>query len=177
MKKHYLDAQTFLEESWQLGRAVLDSGWRPDMLVALWRGGSMPGVAVHEFLSVKGLKLLHMPLVCSSYTGIGQQANGVRFIGEDSVFARLSPGMKVLVIDDVFDTGITADAVLKELRSRGCEARIACVYWKQAGSKVDFPPDYYVRTCDDWIVFPHEIDGLSREEITEKSKVLGQLMA
>ncbi|MBQ4417236.1 MAG: alcohol dehydrogenase catalytic domain-containing protein, partial [Butyrivibrio sp.] len=40
------------------------------------------------------------------------------------------PGDKVLVVDDVFDTGKTAAAVKQRIESTGAEMRMACVYWK-----------------------------------------------
>jgi hypoxanthine phosphoribosyltransferase len=77
--KVYLDAQTYLRDGWRLARQILDSGWRPDVLLALWRGGAAVGAAVHEFLKVKGLSLRHMPVKCASYTGIGQSQTEVVF--------------------------------------------------------------------------------------------------
>ena len=109
--KVYLDAQEFLRDGWRLARQILDSGWRPDVLLALWRGGAPVGTAVHEFLKVKGVSLRHMPVKCASYTGIGQSQTEVVFSHADTVFAALEPGTKVLVVDDVFDTGRTAAAM------------------------------------------------------------------
>ena len=109
--KVYLDAQTYLRDSWRLARQILDSGWRPEVMLALWRGGAAVGAAVHEFLKVKGLSLRHMPVKCASYTGIGQSQTEVVFSHAEDIFASLEPGTKVLVIDDVFDTGRTAAAV------------------------------------------------------------------
>ena len=53
--KVYLSANEFLLDSFRLGKLVLDSGWRPDVLIALWRGGTPVGVAVHELLLYRGI--------------------------------------------------------------------------------------------------------------------------
>ena len=175
--KVYVDAREYLRDSWRLAKLVLDSGWRPDVMLALWRGGAATGVSVHEFFKVKGLSPRHMPVKCYSYSGIGQHSAEVRFEHADSVFAKLRPGEKVLVVDDVFDSGRTAAAVRSKLESLGCEMRMACVYWKPARNETNQTPDYHVREVDDWIVFPHEIEGLAEEEVREKDPVLAELMA
>ena len=174
--KVYVDAREYLRDSWRLAKAVLDSGWRPDVLLALWRGGAGIGVSVHEFFKVKGLSPLHMPVKCYSYTGIDEKSAEVRFEHADSVFAKLSRGDKVLVVDDVFDSGRTAAAVRAKLESLGCDMRMACVYWKPSRNETPFEPDYHVRKVEDWIVFPHEIEGLTEDEVAAKDAVLAELL-
>lgn len=176
-KKVYLDARDYLRDMWRLARQVLDSGWRPDVLLALWRGGAEVGVAVHEYLKVQGVSVRHMPIKCSSYTGIGTSNAKVKFEHADGVLAQLKPSTKVLVVDDVFDTGRTAAAVHERLAALGCDMRMACVYWKPAKNRTDLKPDYYVRDVgNDWIVFPHEIEGLSPDEIRRKDPLLTELL-
>lgn len=175
-KKVYLDARDYLRDMWRLGRQILDSEWRPDVLLALWRGGAEAGVAIHEYLKVQGVSVRHMPIKCSSYTGIGQSTTEVRFEHAESVLANLQPGTKVLVVDDVFDTGRTAAAMHAKLEALGCDMRMACVYWKPEKNVTTYQPDYHVRTLDRWIVFPHEIEGLTPAEIAEKDEVLAALM-
>ena len=88
----------------------------------------------------------------------------------------VTPGTKVLVVDDVFDTGRTAEAVHKKLEALGCDMKMACVYWKPEKNQTQHRPDFHVTTIDKWIVFPHEIEGLSPEEIEQKDPVLAALM-
>lgn len=177
-KKTYITADEFLRDSWRLAHAVRTSGWRPDVVVALWRGGAMPGVAMHEFLRATGWDVRHFPVKCSSYTGIGENAGDVVFSGDSSVFSSLKASEKVLVVDDVFDTGKTAAAVRTKMSVVGAEMRLACVYWKASGKSTGLPPEYYVRkTGNEWIVFPHEIDGLAADEVAEKDSALAGLLA
>lgn len=176
VRKCYLDAQDYLRDMWRLARKILDSGWKPDVLLALWRGGAEVGVAVHEYLKFHGVSPRHMPVKCYSYTGIGTSSTEVKFEHADAVLDSLRPGDKVLVVDDVFDSGRTAAAAHERMRQHGCEMRMACVYWKPEKNVTPYLPDYYVRTIDRWIVFPHEIEGLTKEEIFDKDPVLAELM-
>jgi hypoxanthine phosphoribosyltransferase len=75
-----------------------------------------------------------------------------------------------LIIDDVFDTGRSVETLLRELE-RQCEGnmpetvRIATVYYKPKRNRTEREPDYNVHETDDWLVFPHELEGLSEDEI------------
>ena len=153
-KKKYLSANEFLHDSWRLAAGVKASGWKPDILIALWRGGAAVGVSLHEFFKSSGWNVQHIPLKCASYTGIGENAGDVVFTLGDEIFGLLRPGDRVLVVDDVFDTG-----------------------WKPEKNRTDLKPDYFVKDVgNDWIVFPHEIEGLAPEELREKDPVLADLM-
>lgn len=176
--KHYLSADEYLRDTWRLAAAVKASGWRPDVLVALWRGGAPVGVALHEYFKVSGWGVKHIPLKCASYTGIGENSGGVEFTHGETVFGMLRTGVRVLVVDDVFDTGKTAAAVKARIDRTGAEMRLACVYWKPGKNRTDMKPDYYVKDVGlDWIVFPHEIEGLTRDEIAAKDPFLAGLLA
>jgi hypoxanthine phosphoribosyltransferase len=84
----------------------------------------------------------------------------------------------VLVVDDVFDTGKTAAAVKGKMDAIGTDMRMACVYWKPEKNATEMKPDYYVRDVGgSWIVFPHEVEGLSTDEVAKKDLSLAQLIA
>jgi hypoxanthine phosphoribosyltransferase len=177
-EKHYIDATEYLHDNWRLAAMVRRGGWRPDFLVGLWRGGAPVAVAIHEFLKVTGWSVQHVPLKCASYTGIGESEGEVTFTHGDIVFGMFRKGDKVLVIDDVFDTGKTAAAVKGRMDAIGAEMRLACVYWKPQKNITSLRPDYFVKDVGlDWIVFPHEIDGLAPEEVAVKDPALADLLA
>jgi len=177
IRKRYLSADEYLRDVWRLAAAVRASGWRPDILIALWRGGAPVGVAMHEFLKTSGWPVRHIPLKCASYTGIGENPGGVEFTHGDIVFGLLRPGDKVLVVDDVFDTGKTAKAVRERIDAVGAEMRLACVYWKPDKNTTDMKPDYFTKdTGLEWIVFPHEMEGLAADELAEKDPFLASLL-
>ena len=177
MKKAYLSADGYLRDIWRLAADIRGSGWKPDTLIGLWRGGAPAAIAVHEFLAASGWKVAHEPLKCSSYTGMAQNDGGVEFFGGEQVFGGLRRGEKVLFVDDVFDTGGTADAIRRRTQGLGVDMRLACVYWKSEANRTDMKPDYFVRDVGgDWIVFPHEIVGLSGGEVLEKDEFLAGLL-
>ena len=78
----------------------------------------------------------------------------------------------LLIVDDVFSSGLTASAVLQRLRRRlkanmPKNTRIAAPYYKPAHNRTDIRPDYHLHSVDQWLVMPYELSGLTREEIAE----------
>ena len=76
----------------------------------------------------------------------------------------------LLIIDDVFDSGSSIKAIGETLRKKmrrniPNDIRIATVWFKPKRNVTETIPDYYIHETDQWLVFPHELDGLSREEI------------
>ena len=111
MDKLYITADELLEDSFRLAAKIYASGFRPDLLLGAWRGGAPVAIGVQEFLAFKGLETDHMPLRLSSYTGIDRRAANVRLDGLEAVLERVTPGSAILLVDDVFDTGCSAQAV------------------------------------------------------------------
>jgi len=177
MNKQYLSANEYQRDMWRLASQIRKSGWKPDFLVGLWRGGAPVAIAVHEFFKATGWNIKHVPLKCWSYSGIGENEGKVLFMLGDAIFGMFREGDKVLFIDDVFDTGKTAAAVMDHMRGIGADAKIACVYWKPEKNRTTLRPDFFAKDIgNDWIVFPHEIEGLTPDEIREKDPVLADLM-
>lgn len=174
MSKIFLSANDFQEDCISLARKVYDDkSWTPELILALWRGGAQPGVIMSEVFSLLGPAVPHTIIKCASYAGIGEQ-DEVLFFGADAILDSIQPDQKVLIVDDVFDTGRTAAAVRQRLPK--ADLKFAMVYWKPEASKVNFKPDYYIHQCNQWIVFPHELKGLTREELHEKSPTLLKLL-
>jgi hypothetical protein len=168
--KIFITAEGLLRDSFALAAGILDSGFRPSVLVALWRGGAPIGIAVQEFLEYHGVTTDHIAIRTSSYSGIGQQEKTVRVHGIDYLVSRLSFDDRLLLIDDVFDSGRSLDAVVDEL-ARRCkrnlpdQLKVATVYYKPERNRSRRVPDFFVHSTDRWLVFPHELQGLSEEEI------------
>ena len=168
--KIYISANALLADSFRLGWQVIDSGFAPTHLVGIWRGGAPVGIAVQELLEHEGQPCDHIAIRTSSYDGIDTQGAEVRVFALGYLIESLGPDDRLLVIDDVFDSGRSIEAFLRELRLR-CrhntprEVRIATVYWKPARNRTALKPDFFVHESDAWLVFPHEINGLTMDEI------------
>jgi hypoxanthine phosphoribosyltransferase len=176
VEKQFISANSLLRDSMTLAMQVLHSGFRPTFLVAIWRGGAPIGITVQEVLEYHGVNVDHISIRTSSYAGIDQQEKAVRVHAIDYLVSRLEEHDRLLLIDDVFDSGRSLEAVISELRQR-CRRnlpgtiRIATVYYKPTRNRSSLMPDYFVNSTDTWLVFPHEIRGLSREEILANKPV------
>ena len=79
MEKHYIRADELLEDSFKLAWNVFESGYRPNYIVGVWRGGAPIGIAVQELLKVLGANSDHIAIRTSYYTGIGERKKKFRF--------------------------------------------------------------------------------------------------
>jgi hypoxanthine phosphoribosyltransferase len=176
MDKLFISADSLLRDSMELARLVVSSGFRPTFLAAMWRGGAPIGIAIQEVLEYHSIYADHIAIRTSSYTGIDTQHKTVRVHAVDYLVSHISADDELLLVDDVFDSGRSLEAVVKELKQR-CRAnwpkkfRIATVYYKSSRNQSELVPDYYVLDTDKWLVFPHELVGLTREEILEHKPV------
>ena len=176
VEKIFISADSLLRDSMQLAAQIVRSGFRPTFLVALWRGGAPIGITVQEVLEYHGIQADHIAIRTSSYLGIDNQAKQVRVHAVDYLVSRLAYEDQLLLIDDVFDSGRSLETVLAELgrrcrRNLPAQIRIATVYYKPERNRSAIEPDYFVRATNDWLVFPHEIQGLSRQEILDHKPV------
>jgi hypoxanthine phosphoribosyltransferase len=168
--KVYITADRLLKDSYRLANQIIDAGFHPTHLVGIWRGGAPIGIAVQELLSYHGIECDHIAVRTSSYTGIDQQQKEVRVYALGYLVDTLGPDDRLLVIDDVFDSGRSVEAFLGELAGR-CRynmperVKIATVYYKPSRNRTRLKPDFFVHETEDWLVFPHEICGLTEDEI------------
>ncbi|MEM6819322.1 MAG: phosphoribosyltransferase family protein [Pseudomonadota bacterium] len=181
MQKTVLTAQGLLEDSMRLGVQVLDSGFRPTMIIAIWRGGTPVGMAVQELLSFAGVDSDHIAIRTASYTGVDERDSKVAIFGLDYIINKVTPEDRVLIVDDVFDTGNTVVAVIEELRRRARDnmaddVRVAVPWFKPARNQTDIVPDYFVQETDEWLVFPHELDALDADELRRARPALANVI-
>ena len=180
MDKHYISSSQLLRDSFDLAWRVYESGFRPNYIVGVWRGGAPVGIAVQELLDVLGAKSDHIAIRTSSYTDIGERSRHVQVHGLNYLIRRLESEDSLLIVDDVHDTGLSIDQTIRDLEA-ACkkntpEVRIATPYYKPANNKTDRVPDYFVHESDEWLVFPHELDGLSIEEIAANKPELAHMV-
>jgi hypoxanthine phosphoribosyltransferase len=171
MDKTVLTAEDLLHDSFNLGLQVLESGFEPTMIIAIWRGGTPVGMAVQEILAYCGVESDHIAIRTSSYIGVDERG-AVAVHGLNYIIKKVCHDDRVLIVDDVFDTGNTIVAVIDELtkRARGNtpeDIRVAVPWFKPSRNETDIVPDYYLRETAEWLVFPHELDALTPEEMKE----------
>ena len=179
--KVYISAQQLLEDSLELGKQILASDFRPNFIVGVWRGGTPVGIMVQELLDFYGVETDHISIRTSSYSGLNKRKNNVRVHGLSYLTTSMNAEDSLLLVDDVFDTGLSVSAILKKLREKSRknlphDVRVATAYYKPGKNKTDFEPDFYVHKTDDWLIFPHEMEGLSHEEIVANKPHLLKVM-
>jgi len=168
--KVYISANDLLVDSFRLAQKIFDSGFRPDFIIGVWRGGAPVGIAIQEYLEYVGIHTDHIAIRTSSYYGINKQDKTVRVHGLDYIIDNVNAEHQVLLVDDVFDSGRSIRAIFDKLRARARRnmpetMRVATPWYKPAKNVTDITPDYYVHETDAWLVFPHELVGLTPEEI------------
>jgi len=169
-EKMFIQAQDLLRDSFLLGKSIIASGFRPDFIVGIWRGGTPVGIAVQELLDYAGIPTDHIAIRTSYYTGIESTQSKVQVHGLGYLIRKLNQEDSVLIVDDVFDTGMSIEAVITDLRER-CrrnmpnDLRIATPWYKPAKNRTGRAPDYFIHQTDKWLVFPHELQGLSSDEV------------
>ena len=172
MNKIVLSAQDLLEDSFKLGIRVLESGFRPTMIIAIWRGGTPIGIAVQEVMAYCGVESDHIAIRTSSYTAVNKPG-AVTVHGLNYIVKKICYDDRILIVDDVFDTGNTMVAVIEELKKRARdntpeEIRVAVPWFKPSRNETDIVPDYFEHETAEWLVFPHELDALTPDELRAK---------
>jgi hypoxanthine phosphoribosyltransferase len=181
MQKIFITAEELLRDSFKLAKLVHDSDFDPDFIIGIWRGGAPVGIAIQEYLDYVDVKTDHIAIRTSSYTGIDQQEKTVRVHGLDYIIENINADDNVLLVDDVFDSGRSIDAIFKSLeqktrRNMPLNVKIACPWYKPERNVTNRTPDYFINKTDSWLVFPHELKGLSREELVEGKPYIADLL-
>ncbi len=177
--KHYISAQQLLDDSFSLAIKVLESGYKPNFIVGVWRGGAPVAIAVQELLSYFGIESDHIAIRTSLYTGIDKRAAKVKVDGLDYLVKNLTAKDRLLLVDDVFDSGQSINQIIQDLqnecRKNAPEIKVATPYFKPKKNQTLRVPDFYLHETDEWVVFPHELAGLSLSEILENKPEVASL--
>jgi hypoxanthine phosphoribosyltransferase len=148
----------------ELAEMIERSGFKPDLIVGIARGGWIPARLLSDFLSNPNIASIKVEF----YVGIGETMNEPVVTQDIPVDVR---NLKVLVVDDVADTGKSLKLVKEKLESMGArEVKVATIYYKPWSI---FKPDFYVKTTDAWIIFPHEVKE-AIEILYKKFKIEGR---
>lgn len=173
MEKRIIAANDLLRDSFKLAADIYESGFRPDFLVGLWRGGSAVGIAVQEGLDYFGVPTDHIA-IRTSYSGAETYEKmltkkRIRVHGLEYLLDNVSAHHSLLIVDDVLSSGKSVRAVQRQLEKKARrnlphDIRVATV-WYRPTEKTRQAPDYFVHKTGDWLVLPYELTGMSVDEI------------
>lgn len=185
--KVFLDEAELIRDAFRLGVQIYESGFRPNFIVGLWRGGSTIGIYVQECLQTLGVSTDHTALR-TSYKGmthyqdmVASPETQIRVHGTQYLLENLNADDRLLIVDDVFGTGHSLAAVVARLqrhlkRNMPSDTRLATLYERPSANQTGFKPDYSLHKSEDWLVFPYEMNGLSRAEIDANKAYLTPIL-
>jgi len=154
------DVQSLTEE---VASQIQESGYVPDVIVAVSRGGFDPARILCDQLGIKRLASLQVEY----YRDINETSSTPEIVFPLNAEV---PDMSILVVDDVSDTGSSLRAARDHVLERGAsEVRVATLHVKPW---TKFRPDYSASVVESWIIYPWEIVE-SITSITEKLKLEG----
>ena len=148
-KREILSWEDFGVAARDLAQTVADSGYRPDVVVAVARGGLTVAGALAYALGVKNCGTVNVEF----YTGVDERLD-VPVVLPPTLDMVDVAGLRVLVADDVADTGHTLRLVREVLAQHVAEARTAVLYHKPRSV---VRPDYTWRETERWIDFPWSV--------------------
>ena len=180
--KEFLDYSTVRNNAIKLAEKIFLDGFVPDVIYSSLRGGAYMANVISEYfkLVLKGKKpVLYAAVVARSYTDV-HQCGKVRVDGWTYSPEYLRAGDKVLLVDDICDTGNTIRFLVEELMEHGIprnDIKVVVHDYKNFTYKepLSVVPDYFCRKLDipkpdedRWIHFlSHELVGLTKEELEE----------
>ena len=133
----------FQQRVYQLGEVIIQSGYQPEIIVAVARGGWVPAIYLSEQLTVK--KMVSV---------------GVRYIDRERTeldfysFPSGLEGLRVLLVEDRLETAKSLQYCVNHLRADVSEIKTACLYYRSDSCVM---PDYCLDKTDGTITFPWEL--------------------
>jgi hypoxanthine phosphoribosyltransferase len=178
--KEFISYDRVRDDALKLAKKIYDDGFVPDIIYVSLRGGAYMGNVISEYFKVlrrEGRPVFYAAVVARSYTDI-RQDEAVRVDGWTYSPEHLRMGDKILLVDDIYDTGRTINYLVQIFLEKGIPRKDIKVavhdYKKYLSKEEELPivPDYYCRKIevrnpdeDFWIHYmSHELVGLTKEE-------------
>ena len=179
MEKLFIKPDSLLKDSSQLAWNVYESGFEPNYIIGVWRGGAPIGIAVQEFLSFLGIKSDHVAVRTSYYSGIDSRKDSVQVYGLNYVIRQLESEDRLLIVDDVHDTGNSIAQIINDITS-ACkkntpDIKVATPYYKPNKSQTGRKPDYYIHETDQWLDLQWFQDSIALQQGNAKFQVMIEL--
>jgi hypoxanthine phosphoribosyltransferase len=185
MDKEFLPYDVVRNNALRLAHRIYHDGFLPDVIYVSLRGGAYLGNVISEYFKIltrekEGRPVYYAAVVARSYTGIAA-AEQVKVEGWTYNPEHLRVGDKVLLVDDIFDTGRTINYLAQIILEKGIPRRDLKVavhdykYFEDKPKQLPIQPDYWCRKFDlsiadedKWIHYlSHELVGLSSEELEQ----------
>jgi len=182
MIKEFLPYDVVRNDALKIAYRIYNDGFIPDVIYSSLRGGAYMANVISEYYKIVRKDfhpVLYAAVVARSYTDI-QQHDKVYVDGWSYAPEHLRPGDKIMLIDDIFDTGRTINSLVEIFLEHGIprgNIKVVVHDYKYFTYKSQQPvqPDYWCRRFDitkpeedRWIHYmSHELVGLSKQELEE----------
>jgi hypoxanthine phosphoribosyltransferase len=183
MQKEFLPYDTVRNNTLKLAHRIYHDGFVPDVIYVSLRGGAFLGNVISEYFKIvrkHERPVYYAAVVARSYSGVMSQ-DKITVEGWTYDPAHLRTGDKVLLVDDIFDTGRTINHLAEIILEKGIprhDLKVAVHDYKYFYDKLQqlpIQPDYYCRKHElslkdepRWTHYmSHELVGLSEEELEE----------
>jgi len=150
----YLTWEDVERLSYQIAYEIMKDSREVDVIVGIMRGGVIPARIIADVLGVDDLETMEIKF----YKGVGVR-------GRRPYVRRPPPGelhdKRVLIVDDISDTGLTLETALNMVSLYGPRDLATATLYVKPWTK--FVPNYYAGRTDKWVVFPWEKKEVLRE--------------
>ena len=136
-----MDYETFVGEICQLGRKIKDSGYEPDMIIGILRGGAVPARYLSTALDVEDMSMIE----------VVKDGEGRRVVAAPTYDL---DGLEIFLVEDVLESGKSLDVGKKYLESNGAIVKTACLYTMPVS---EIEPDFSLKEIEYVVTFPWEI--------------------
>ncbi len=150
-KFYYVSWANYGRIASSLAKMVKSTQKRYDLVVGIARGGVPLAMAVSDHLNAR-MDIINI----KSYKGI-MMRHRPRIL---STLSDNTRGKRVLLVDDLIDSGGTMDAAIKYLKKKGVQEISTAVLFKKPWSRIK--PDFCLKTVDQWVIFPWEHGEVKR---------------
>ncbi|MDR0411625.1 MAG: phosphoribosyltransferase [Treponema sp.] len=180
MFKEFLPYNVVRNNALKLAHRIYHDGFTPDVIYVSLRGGAYMGNVVSEYFKIikTGRPVYYAAVVARSYTDV-RTSEKIKVEGWTYDPAHLRVGDKVLMVDDIFDSGKTINFLADIILEKGIPRKDLKVavhdykYFYDKPEQLPVQPDYFcrkhslsVKDEDMWIHYmSHELIGLSKEEL------------
>jgi hypoxanthine phosphoribosyltransferase len=183
MRKEFLPYDTVRDNALKLAHRINEDGFVPDVIYVSLRGGAYLGNVISEYFKIvrrSSRPVYYAAVVARSYSDIRESGN-IMVEGWTYAPEHLRVGDKVLLVDDIFDTGLTVNHLADIILSRGIPRRDFKVavhdykFFRDKPEQLPVQPDYWCRKHDlsiydedMWIHYmSHELVGLKPDELEQ----------